>query len=721
MVNHLPTALNTKTRFGACSTKPASLRKQGSFESKLFFVMAACATALSTTIHCKAFADHLNSIGSHTVNGTNGPAPVTTSAPTPLNTQDRSDAPNAAFTSNALDALDESTKTSQAQASARPANNDGRVIAQAPGLAATSAGKPFALKPLPPEPVLDHNANKRLDIGPLHLSSLIRLTNLRPIKLEASYDEPLSLSDALNYALRNNLPIKISKESWNYQHWQLLSELVDCVPIPNFSMGYNLTSTHILPATNSGSNVFQTTLRYPVFAGGVNVYSALAQFYRDKGWRQSYFASVNDALLDVYQKYQNLMLQNALLQINAKSVEVTESQLALNNTLYQSGTGTQFAIMQSRTQLAAARQSLLQQQALVRQSALALAYSLNLPMAINLVPQEEFVSEQSLMDEGLQINQMLNVAMVRRPELRQYELFRLAAARNVQVAAAPLYPSVSFFNSYTRSATDVHPPGGNVNGAATAQITSATSGTGTATNNALGQTASFSPGSNTTANVGANNTISTPIVAGSGGNPLNLVQSGSIVTSGAVAPSIAGGNGGTGTGSSNINGSNTAGAGVFGGSFNTYQTGFAISWSLSNLGLTNVLNVASARNLSRQALLQANQELLLVTEQVRSDYLSALTARAQIDNAAYGVVSAKESMRLATLRLQSGMGTNLEQMQAQQGYITALTTQAQAIINSNTAQAQLLHDMGVISVDTLTHGYTPNPADLLPKQKNSKP
>ena len=39
--------------------------------------------------------------------------------------------------------------------------------------------------------------------------------------------------------------------------------------------------------------------------------------------------------------------------------------------------------------------------------------------------------------------------------------------------------------------------------------------------------------------------------------------------------------------------------------------------------------------------------------------------------------------------------------------MTALTNQAQAIVNSNIAQAQLLHDMGMISVTTLTDGYTP--------------
>jgi outer membrane protein TolC len=589
---------------------------------------------------------------------------------------------------------------------------------------APTSSPPFGVKPLPPEPSADHEANKHLDMGPFRLSSFIRLSTLQPIKLEASYDEPLTLRDALTYAIRNSLPIKISKESWNYQKLQLFGEAADIVPIPNFGMSYNLTGTNIQnTGTNSSSNVFQTTLRFPVFAGGANIYTFLAQYYRDKGWRQAYYASVNDAVLDVYQKYENLVLQNALLQINAKGVEVSQAQLQLNNTLYQAGTGTQFAIMQSRTQLATARQALLQQQALVRQSALALAFSLNLPMAINVVPQEETISEQSLIDEHLSINEMLNVALVHRPELRQYELFRLAAARNVQVAAAPLYPTVSFFTSYTKADTAVHPPGGNVGGAAVSAITSSQNGSGTASNNALGQTASFSPTGSTTAGSGASNTISTPIVAGSGGNPLNLVQSGSIVTSGAVAPSIAGGNGGGtgGTGSSNINGSNTAGAGVFGGQFNTVQTGFSMNWALTNMGITNALNILSARALSRQALLQANQELLLVTEQVRADFLSAITSRAQIDNAAYGAVSARESLRMATMRLRAGMGTNLELMQAQQGYITSLTSQAQAIVSSNLAQAQLLHDMGVISVDSLLKGYQPAPADLMPKRSKSKP
>ena len=473
--------------------------------------------------------------------------------------------------------------------------------------------KPFEL---PAEPTSDHNVNKTLDLGPLRQSTLVPFANSKTIRLEASYNEPMSLREALSYLLANNLSIKIAKESDTYQRIQFYNQLTDT--LPNFSMGYTLTNSTIRPNTTSFSRVFQPTVRYPVFTGGNVLYTALAQYYRQKGWHESYKVSINDALLDVYLKYTNLVLNNALMQVRAKSLAISQSQLELNNTLYKSGNGTQFAIMQSRTQLAADRQALLTQQVAVRQAAMALAFALNFPMAVNLVPRDEVISEQSIIDHNVSIEDLLDLALKNRPDLRQYEFFRIAAARNVAVAASPLYPQASLFTSYTHSTTNIFPG-------------KATSSTGS-----------------------------------------------------------------------------IAGAGVFGGLFNTYQQGFSISMSLPNLGATYIFNIVSARALSRQAQLQANQELLLVTEQVRAAYLTAITAREQIDTAAYGVASAAEALRLANLRLQTGLGSNLELIQAQRDYVTALTNQAQAIVISNQAQAQLLHDMGLISADNLLDGYQPS-------------
>jgi outer membrane protein TolC len=469
------------------------------------------------------------------------------------------------------------------------------------------------IKPiLLPAPNSNRSANNTLNMDSMRLATYPVLKLLQPLKLEASYDEPVSLAEALNYVMRNSLAIKISKESWNYQYAQFYGQLANY--LPNFSTSWNLTHSNITNLdTSSNSRVYQVIIRYPVFQGGNVFYSALAQYYRQKGWRQALYTTVNDTLLDVYMKYSNVILNQALMHIRAKSVEVSEANLALNEALFKSGAGTKFAIMQSRTQLAADRQALLQQRVNTRQAALALAFSLNLPMAVNLVPTDENISEQAIIDEKLNVNDLIDIALKARPELRQYEYYRLAAARNVQVAASPLYPTASFFTAYTHSSTSIY------------------------------------------------------------------------------APSTAGGG--------------TAGAGVFGGLFNTTQAGFSLVWSLPNFGVNNIANIVSARALSRQSLLQANQQLLLITQQVRQDYLSVFIARKQIDNAAYGVASSAEALRLAELRQKTGTGTNLELIQAQRDYINALVTQAQAIVASNQAQAQLLHDTGLISVETLTNGY----------------
>jgi outer membrane protein TolC len=523
----------------------------------------------------------------------------------------------------------------------------------------------FKLKQLPAEPNLTHTENATLHMGPFHEGALVPIALLKPIQLEASYSKPITLSEALGYAMENGLPIKISRESWIYQRWQFAGTLVSALPIPNFGMSYNLTKSDIISNdTDSTSKVFQETLRFPVFQGGAAVYSMLAQYYREKGWKHAYYTSINDAMLDVYQKYTNLELQHVLLQIRAKAVEVSEAQLRLNNSLYLAGATTKLAIMQSRTQLAQDREALIEQQVAVRVAALALAFSLNMPMSVNLIPQTETVTEAPLVPSDLTINQLLAIAVSSRPDLREYELFRLASARNVQVAASAMYPTASFFTSYTNSNTIV--TGGTRSGPTAAQLAAA--------------------------NASSNN---------SGNSNSNGSSSGSSGNSGSGGSNNSNSN-------SNNNFQNTAAAGVFGGLFNTLQAGFTLSWSLSNLGFTPAINTISAQALARQALLQANQALLLVNEQVRADFSGALAARTRIDNGAYGVVSAREALHLANLRLAAGTGTNIDSIQAQRDYINALVTQAQAIIGSNMAQAQLLHDIGTISIPGLLHGYRPD-------------
>jgi outer membrane protein TolC len=345
----------------------------------------------------------------------------------------------------------------------------------------------------------------------------------------------------------------------------------------------------------------------------------------------------------------------------------------------------------------------------MRQAGLALNLALNFPLSINLVPVEQTLTEAPLFTSNVQLKTILQDTLNFNSGLRQYEDFRLAAARNIQAQSASLYPQVSLFALFEINDATVSPManGAALGGAATSAIDSFldTSFAGRVSNNALGQQYTFSPTAGSTSTQGAN-TAPAALPAASGGTPIAQIQSGSLVSSGAVAPSIFGGGTGNSSGS-NQNGSLQAPAGIFPGVFRESQIGFSLSWNLPSFGLQTAAVVAASRVLARQALMQCNQEISIVVQQVRGDYLAYLAARDSIDKAAYSAAATKEALAYARARLAQGVSTQLDLIQSQHNYIAALTTQAQAIVASNVAQAQMLHDMGMINSTTLTDGYKP--------------
>ncbi len=93
-----------------------------------------------------------------------------------------------------------------------------------------------------------------------------------------------------------------------------------------------------------------------------------------------------------------------------------------------------------------------------------------------------------------------------------------------------------------------------------------------------------------------------------------------------------------------------------------------------------------------------------VFDQVRTSYADSLIAEQKIEQTNDQVASAKEELRLARIRLDTGLGTNLDVLTAQRDLTQAYIDQAEAVINFNLTQVQLLRDIGLISVDTLTSG-----------------
>ncbi|CAN5150226.1 hypothetical protein BH10CYA1_BH10CYA1_60260 [soil metagenome] len=136
------------------------------------------------------------------------------------------------------------------------------------------------------------------------------------------------------------------------------------------------------------------------------------------------------------------------------------------------------------------------------------------------------------------------------------------------------------------------------------------------------------------------------------------------------------------------------------------------NWRLKGLATVDSMEAVRAKWEARQAALQSQKELQTVCSQVRNSYLKILDKERNIVEASNEVTSSAEELRLAELRKTSGLGINLDIITAQRDYTQARVSKAQAIIDYNIAQVQLLHDTGQISIAGLTSGRLLNKSDL---------
>jgi outer membrane protein TolC len=93
-----------------------------------------------------------------------------------------------------------------------------------------------------------------------------------------------------------------------------------------------------------------------------------------------------------------------------------------------------------------------------------------------------------------------------------------------------------------------------------------------------------------------------------------------------------------------------------------------------------------------------------VFQQVRTAYVQSLAADRKIEAASAQIISAEEELRIAKKRMEAGIGLNIDVLNAQRDRTQAAINKSQAIVDFNTAQVQLLHDMGLISVDSVNNG-----------------
>lgn len=132
-----------------------------------------------------------------------------------------------------------------------------------------------------------------------------------------------------------------------------------------------------------------------------------------------------------------------------------------------------------------------------------------------------------------------------------------------------------------------------------------------------------------------------------------------------------------------------------------YLIGLSIQWNIGGLGLTDMAKVNAARWQARKAQTEFARELTYICREVRDAYLDSIDAENLIATTTDAVDSSRQQLKVAVIRLEEGVGTDLDVVNAQRSYTDALIGKANAIIKFNQSQVSLLRAMGHISVDTI--------------------
>ncbi|OGH97555.1 MAG: hypothetical protein A2104_02965 [Candidatus Melainabacteria bacterium GWF2_32_7] len=132
-----------------------------------------------------------------------------------------------------------------------------------------------------------------------------------------------------------------------------------------------------------------------------------------------------------------------------------------------------------------------------------------------------------------------------------------------------------------------------------------------------------------------------------------------------------------------------------------------VSWlGGENLGLEGLTSVKALNAQVEEAKLRLVDTTRNLEQSIVNSFYDIITARELIAATRAETVSAQESLRLAVIRLEEGVGIYTDVIAAQLTETQARIKYLNAIIGYNTSQAQLLFDMGVISPNNLLQGYT---------------
>lgn len=290
----------------------------------------------------------------------------------------------------------------------------------------------------------------------------------------AQNGKPLTLDECIAIALRGNSTLLNAQRRLNVAGTQVTTARAGVLPSVDLSLSSGrfrqgdrtrIGDVQVGEDSATGQILYERrTLTQAGFitgdhSAGINASMPLFDF--GANWNRVRQASVNEdasaktfestrqnTILLVHQRYFGYLKERQLLAVYEDAVKSSDEQLKRTESMYEIGSVAQGDVFRQRTQLGNDRINLITQQNQVRNARSLLNVALGRPPDAEL----DIIDMEALPDtRTYTLEEVLNVAIDKNPDLQSYKLQMRSAGIGKSIARTAYLPSFSLYGSYRRS------------------------------------------------------------------------------------------------------------------------------------------------------------------------------------------------------------------------------------------------------------------------------
>jgi OMF family outer membrane factor len=268
----------------------------------------------------------------------------------------------------------------------------------------------------------------------------------QPQEIEIKTTQPITLQQAVDLAVRNNLDIQSSQRDLERYQAALREAQATNLPTLDASASYTHSATQQSSTVTSSSNVLSGTVEanYSLFTSGQRNATIRAAAAQVEYQQLQVEVETETVTKNVISDYYDLQQSDQQVRIYQDSVTQNEQSLRDAEALQKAGVGTRYDVLQSQVNLANARQNLIDQISQQQIARRTLRQILNVAQSVTVTAVEPVVVASSW---NLSLEDSIIMAFQNRAELQQQLVEREISQLQRRANLAKLGPQVSLFAS----------------------------------------------------------------------------------------------------------------------------------------------------------------------------------------------------------------------------------------------------------------------------------